>query len=506
MTGERGLGTFNGTGESLAEAINDPANGVGGLEAFWNGVSLSIRSTRVGVLGNRIPVSSNSDTLVVSYPTTTGGDGNDCPPGMSNVGWNIFGVNVYRSDTGERGPYFRVNRVPIMSNFYRDRTDIAEVIEEIVSWDGGWIFKGDAPNNKWAYRIRTRYRGLLKRTGDTITANAPTDVSVYINGSQVPVGAVFGPTGEIDLSMESVWNPSTEQWANPVVPTESSVVTVSYSYLKGEALRSTLQSRAKIFYRVTTVAQDTTGTSPSGLIETPLEYCPPVSPEDSEKMDYIWREAIRRNRFILEQGGERVKLFLRRTVGNPCPCKWDPHLFEFSKQPLNNCLVCYGSGFIGGYEGPYDIIIPPEDNEARVSQGVTGRRVESTYEVWIGPSPVVSQRDFIVKQNGDRYSIGPVKSTQIRGLSLQQTFQIGYLDTTDIRYRVPMGALERLPWPQTRYTNPEDAPCVESAPYPIGADYQATPMATEAAKIPDGREQRGRTPVWQNLTYGGKGR
>jgi len=25
------------------------------------------------------------------------------------------------------------------------------------------------------------------------------------------------------------------------------------------------------------------------------------------------------------------------------------------------------------------------------------------------------------------------------------------------------------------------------------------------AKIPDGREQRGRTPVWANLTYGGKG-
>ena len=94
----------------------------------------------------------------------------------------------------------------------------------------------------------------------------------------------------------------------------------------------------------------------------------------------------------------------------------------------------------------------------------------------------------------------------MRGLILQQAFAIGYLDMGDIRYRVPMGALERLPWPETRYSNPEDAPCESPQdPYPVGFDYQATPMMSEAAKIPDGREQRGRTPVWQNIMYGGGG-
>jgi len=39
----------------------------------------------------------------------------------------------------------------------------------------------------------------------------------------------------------------------------------------------------------------------------------------------------------------------------------------------------------------------------------------------------------------------------------------------------------------------------------VGTDYQATPMATEKGSIPDGREQRGRTPVWQLIQYGGKG-
>jgi hypothetical protein len=283
------------------------------------------------------------------------------------------------------------------------------------------------------------------------------------------------------------------------------VVTVTYYWLRGDKLMNTLDRRHKVFYRLTTVAIDASGTSITGLVETPLGYTEPISPMNSEKFDYIWREAVRRNRWILEQGGERVKLFIRRTTGVKCDCVWDERLEEYSKQPLNHCLRCYGTGWRGGYEGPIDIIIAPDDNERRVTQTPNGRRLEHAYEVWIGPSPMLSQRDFIVKQNGERYSVGPTRRTQVRGLILQQAFQIGYLDTGDIRYRVPMSDLERLPWPETRYTRPEEAPCVESEPYPVGFDYQASPMMSEAAKIPDGREQRGRTPVWQLIQYGGGG-
>ncbi len=496
----------NNPGTSLVDAINDPQNGVGVVQASWNGVSVVLRSTRPGKYGNKITVSSNSSALVVSYPETQGGLGLPCPPGMSNAGWNIFGVNIYRSDTGERGPYFRINRVPVQTNFYRDRTDVVEVVQEIIPWNGGWVFRGDAPNNPWAWRLQTRYKPLVKREGNGIPADSPLDVEVFIDGVRVPVSQVFGPTGQVDLSFQEVWNTVTEQWESLAFPTENSVVSISYHYRRMNLLQNQIDTRFHVFYRITTVAQDPTGTSPTGLIETPLEYSPPISPMESEQLDYIWKEGIRRNRWILEQGGERVKLFIRRTVGNPCPCQWDPRLFAFSKQPLNMCVQCYGTGFIGGYEGPYDIIIGPDESERRVSQSNMGRRLENTYEVWIGPTPIVSQRDFIVKQNGERFSIGPVRRTQVRGRTLQQAFTIGYLDSGDIRYKVPMGPLERLPWPQTRYTNPEEAPCVGGPPYPVGEEYQATPMATEVPKIPDSREQRGRTPVWSNITYGGKGR
>lgn len=493
------------TAQSIAAAVNDRTNPYGFLTASASGNTVILYASQDGYLGNDIGVSSDSLSITVSAPKTSGGEGVPCE-GKSNSRWTIVGVNIYRSDTGERGPYFRLNRVPVGSPFYRDRTDIILVEGEVVDWNWGWIYKGNAPSlDLW--RLRTRYRPLVKKVGEGVSANSPEDVRVIIDGRVAPVSRVYAETGQIDLAVEPVWDPATEAWVYPPLPKEdgTSSVLVSYQYSR-QKLVTELDARSKICYRVTTVAVDPTGTSPSGLVETPLGYSPPIFPLDNEVQDYIWKEAIKRNRWILEQGGERVKLFVRRVTGITCPCQWDPTEFSFAKQPYNFCSCCYGTGFVGGYEGPIDLIVAPEEAERRVSQTPNGRRLESTYEVWTGPRPMISQRDFIVKQNGERYSIGPVRRTQVRGVNLQQAFTIGYLDEKDIRYCVPLTGLEELPWPETRYTNPELSSCVESDPFPVGYDYQATQMGTEVPKIPDGREQRGRTPVWANITYGGKGR
>ena len=492
------VGTTNfETAASISAALNDKANDLGFITA-------SVVADQVFLGAYRAASRSADTTLLTSDPDilVLSGDDLSCV-GKSNSDWEIIGVNVYRSDTGERGPYFRVNKIPVMTNFFRDRTDVVEEVGEAVDWNTGWIFRGSAPNRPGVWRLRVRNRSIVKRTGNGVYADSPMDVEVYIDGVRVPVAEIGGQAGEITLDTTPVWDPSTESWNEFTPPTATSTVTVTYYWMRGNKLQNTLDRRHKVFYRLTTVALDPT--SSTGLIETPLGYSEPISPMNSEKFDYIWREAVRRNRWILEQGGERVKLFIRRTTGVKCDCVWDQRLEEYSKQPLNNCLKCYGTGWRGGYEGPIDLIISPDDSDRRVTQTPNGRRLEHTYESWIGPSPMVSQRDFIVKQNGERYSIGPVRRTQVRGLILQQSFQIGYLDTGDIRYRVPMSDLERLPWPETRYTRPQEAPCVESDPHPLGYSYQATPMMSEAEKIPDEREQRGRTPVWQNITYGGGG-
>ena len=492
------------TAQSIADAIGDTSNTLNFVTASVDGIVITLSAFLDGIMGNGIAIETDTASLTISSPLTKGGAGNTCP-GKSNSNWTIVGANIYRSDTGERGPYFRLNKIPVASTFYRDRTDIVRVYDEVVD-SNHWVYRGDAPNRK-TWQFRTRSIPVVKEEGNGVPADSTVDVSVTVDGQTAVVAAVFGPDGYITISTEPVWNVATEQWVYPPTPKSdgTSTVSVSYYWKRGNTLVGDLDKRSKVFYRLTTVAVDATGASPSGLVETPLGYSPPIAALNSEKLDYIWKEAIRRNRWILEQGGERVKLFIRRVTGIPCRCAWDTELEEYAQQPINTCLDCYGTGFMGGYEGPIDLIVGPDDAERRVAQTVSGRKLEHNYEVWTGPSPMLSQRDFIVKQNGERCSIGPVRRTAVRGVILQQAFQIGHLAESDIRYKVPMGALERLPWPQNRYTRPQDVPCAEADPHPIGYDDQATPMGTEVPKIDDAREQRGRTPVWSNIMYGGKG-
>lgn len=410
-----------------------------------------------------------------------------------NSNWTIVGANIYRSQGSDRGPYIRVNEFPVGSTFYRDAHDNALVSNEVIPWDTGWTQRGTGPNTaEWT--LRTQY-SCVKQLGGGIFASSPDDVRVSIRlpdgtESRLAVAKVFGETGEITLLDEPFPRALNEDFDMLETLTAQSSVLVQYWRPANTVLTTSLDK--KPYYRVTTVALDPT--TPSGLRETPLDQCPPVSPIQVETRDYIWTEAIRRNNWILEQGGERVKVFIRKVSGIRCWCRLDPKTRVYLGQPRATCPACFGAGFVGGFDGPFEIIIAPDDGERRVSQGANGRRLEHTYEVWIGPTPVVTQRDFIVKQTNERYSIGAVKRPSARGNLLQQHFQIGYLDEGDIRYQVPVDGTAELGFPQTRYTRRTDVP------YPVGPDV-ITPVITEKLEIDDGREQRGRTGTFENITY-----
>jgi len=418
-----------------------------------------------------------------------------------NTAYSIVGVNVYRSDVSDKGPFHLLNPYPLGGTFWRDFTDNQQ-ITEVVRWDTSWYQRGDASNSR-RWMLRTQHP-IVKNPVQApyqrpTPANSPTDVTVSIDGQVVPVDDVFGPRGEVTLTNQPWIDPVTEQTVPPVLPTESSEVLITY-WTNRNHVRSGLD--AKLWYRITTVALD--DTTPSGLIETELKFTMPVTQMNSETLDYIWREAIRRNNWILEQGGERVKVFLRKQSGIQCPCQFEQRSRTYSKQPDSRCLICYGTGFCGGYEGPYEIIVCGEEPERRIAQTDRGRKLENAYEVWFGPSPMLTQRDFIVKQTNERYSVGPVRRPQVRGVSLQQHFQIGYFDESDIRYKVPVTGITELPWPQTRQERDPTVPFpiigTQYAPAEVGV-HKATQMETEKDNIPDEREQRGRTPVWVNINY-----
>ena len=144
------------------------------------------------------------------------------------------------------------------------------------------------------------------------------------------------------LITNPVYDHTTNQIEPPILPDplQGGQIRVSYTYISNYIQTDI---NRKIYYKVTTVAQDR---DTLAISETPLNQCEAVSPYDMEKIDWIWAESIRRVRWILEQAGERVQVFIRKWSGVRCGC-WDEQYLT-SKE---DCLKCYGTGYKIGYEG-----------------------------------------------------------------------------------------------------------------------------------------------------------
>ncbi len=401
-----------------------------------------------------------------------------------NSRFQILGVNIYRSFDSEFGPYQRINELPIGTTYWRDETDnLLEVGEDV---SGNFIHFGNERSQMQdgsRYVFKTNHFPIVQPESQATPSFSPRDVRVFVDGVEVPVLSVHGPTGEVEIDIFARPDPATQKLLPVVTPTTASRVTCTYRWNRS-LLKTALFTR--VFYRVTTVGYKV-GCNPSlvstqNLLETPIVDATSTHLLETEKLDGYWREAIRRNRWILEQGGERVKVFLRKTVGIPCPCIPDDH----HRQPIGDCLLCYATGIVGGYEGPYDIIIAPDDAERRIAQSDIGRRKDHSYEVWTGPTPLLSQRDFVVKQNNDRYSIGGVRLPSNRGMVLQQHFNIGVFSSLDVRGKVPVGNPIKYIASQFANQSPE---------------FSASSDRTDHPGIGEEREYRGRTKVWENNNY-----
>ncbi len=382
----------------------------------------------------------------------------------ANSRFHLVGVNIYRAFDSEFGPYHRLTELPAGSTFWRDETDVCLVLDEFID-----KFRQFGPR----FIFQTQNYPIVGAHGIPFSLG---DVRVFVDGVEAVIASVNQATGEVEISTAEYPDPNKQNYTTAVIPKTGSRVTCTYRYRKSH-LRTDLGQR--VFYRATSVGlsvQDSWSALNPVLLETPLEHASATSIMEIEKLDYIWREGVNRNRFILEQGGEAVRVFLRKNVGAPCRCFNDTH-----GQPLSDCLVCYGTGIVGGYEGPFSILIAPDDSERRIAQKDFNRTTEQSYDVWTGPQPLLCQRDFILKLNGDRYCVGPVRMPSSRGNVMQQHFTISSLDEADIRFRVPIGKVSR---------------------FQVGELVsQASTVTTDHPLIPSELQIRGRTKVWQNQNY-----
>lgn len=392
---------------------------------------------------------------------------------QANTCYDIVGVNIYRAFSSY-GPWMRLNTEPVGSLFWRDNARIHLALQENVT--NQFTARGPAndPCGKFIFQTRNKPIHIGPAMNDPNCTNL--NVRVTVNGVPAFVEVIHSTTGVVELRHLPTFDVVGQKQIEAVIPVSATdEVLATYKYVEN-VIPTDLAK--KIFYRITTVMLDSTGK----LVETPLNKATESNRDEIEKLDYIWTEAVRRSKWILFQGGERVKVFLKKTAGFKCGCNSDTR-----KQPRSDCPLCFGAGFIGGYDGPYDIIIAPDNAEKSVTQGNRGKTLSHTYETWTANEPLLSRRDFIVKQNGDRYAIGSISMPSNRGTQLLQFFPISSIDESSILYKVPVLDTSVLVAPQTRYI--------------VRGEGSSTPMMTEKSNIGDEREIRGKTVTSENINF-----
>jgi hypothetical protein len=398
-----------------------------------------------------------------------------------NNGFNILGVNIYRSYDTPEGPYTKLNDTPIGILSYRDETS-ETYVENEDPVAGGRLIAGTNANGDWVAHTYNKPIVIPGTNGEI--ANSYKHVVVNIRSTSlddfqtVPAFKVVGETGEIFLINRPVYNNEYNRIDPPLLPilSQGGEIRVSYTYINNW-IRNDINR--KIYYKCTTVGIDS---STDDLKETPLDEVEAISPYDMEKIDWIWAESIRRNKWLLEQAGERVKLFIRKWAGEQCTC-WD----EQYRTPKNSCPYCYGTGYVGGYEGPYNVIIAPPETEKTVNLMDMGLHISYDWNSWMGPYPLVNDRDFIVRQNNDRLSLAHVNPQGSRGAIYQQHFMLSPLDRKDPRYQVSINGGITVPasWNAYREDQPTDA----------------SPVIPDKPEIPDEYQLRGRTVTFENIVY-----
>jgi hypothetical protein len=357
----------------------------------------------------------------------------------------IVGVNIYRSFDSEAGPYQKLNASPLGAGVYRDQTKNTLIENEVVTN----LDPGTNPQAEW--RFKTKFFPIVSDNLDAPLATS-RDVVVKVNNGdglglmEVPILRIMPQTGEITLISTGILDPSTQKVAPPRLPTATAGnLVVSYK-VNSNRVSTALHNR--IFYKLTTVALDDNG----NMIETELSSCKPVNLYQQEKTDWIWKESIRRNRWILEQGGERVQVYIRKWNGQLCEEYSDIH-----HNSPHDCPICMGTNIVGGYEGPFEIIIAPPDAEKNIELTEIGLRVNYSFDSWTGPSPMLNKRDIVVRPTGERFTVGSINYVGQRGAIFQQMFQLQQLDFGDTAYKVGSKAIDAPAEPfNTRTDRPSD--------------------------------------------------
>jgi len=333
------------------------------------------------------------------------------------------GYNIYRAyDYPDK--WIKLNATPWRGHFYRDMTTLMAVTETVEPSD--FIEKGEV--GQWVIRLR-EIPYTTVQSGRVTISNSPDDVTVICDGVPFRPTSVNAFDRTVTMLVDNTLKQGGAVSDTALVSTDdvsiadyNGVQTWQVSYNKLINYVDIYTQFNRTYYTVVPIGA-------KGELHKPGERGTVIrNTQEVDKIDWVYEEMVRRNEYLFNTTGEPALCFFRMWRGERCGCVFG------SEEPKTACPVCFETGFVGGYHGPYDFLFVPPDSALNRVLDEGGIKTTRTSRSYMTRTPIVQNGDLILRNNGDIMVISDVVYKMPRGIILQQDFTVELLSPGDTRY------------------------------------------------------------------------
>jgi hypothetical protein len=160
----------------------------------------------------------------------------------------------------------------------------------------------------------------------------------------------------------------------------------------------------------------------------------------SSLVDIRAREISRREHILLSKfTGIKSLLFRRKFFGQRCTRCYN-HTME--KVMEDNCPVCIGTGFEGGYFPGREIFVQYEPTPNPSQLGYAGVSEQNTIPAWTVEYPMIETFDIVLRIPDSKiYRVSSIANTELQTKTVRQMLTLTELAKTSIEYELAKQAI-----------------------------------------------------------------
>lgn len=192
-----------------------------------------------------------------------------------------------------------------------------------------------------------------------------------------------------------------------------------------------IHPNTRYWYKVSTVCEFFDGSFVESKLSQPVTY--------EVKNENKWFNKMNeRNMWILKNDAVLMDLYIRKTEGEHCPKCWNDIRGQSAN---NNCKVCFGTGFIGGYEPVFQLYVRQKPVNTQVDVSTQGYTYNNAPGAWTISSVQIRNRDLLINPQGRIFAVTSSHINHAAGYYFHQELQMKEIDPTDNRYNIQRIAL-----------------------------------------------------------------